>query len=86
MDIEDENDDENTESGRKNDAQPKPPPIYVSNVENIIPLKSLLDIITPKLYEIKTLRNNEIKIQPKDIESYRSITKLHFSSKTRTLL
>ena len=75
LDSDEENCDENAEKSNKKDKIPKPPPIYVSNVENIIPLKSLLEIIAPKSYEFKTLRNNEIKIQPLDIESYRNITK-----------
>ena len=55
--------------------QTKPPPIYVSGVENIQPLKKLLQDIADKNYELKLLKENELKIQPKTIEMYQVITK-----------
>ena len=54
---------------QKSLSQSKPPPIYVSKVENIQPLKILLKEIASNQYELKLLRENEIKIQPKTIES-----------------
>ena len=54
---------------------PKPPPIYVSKVENAHPLKYTLEAIVSDHYEIKVLRADEIKIQPKNIESYHLVKK-----------
>jgi hypothetical protein len=54
---------------------PKPPPIYITNVTSIPPLSQLLDQIVPKLYEIKALAQNQVKVQPKSSNSYRIITK-----------
>ena len=55
--------------------QPKPPPIFVYKVDNIKPLKDLLDKICINKFELKVLKDNEIKIQPTTIESYSTITK-----------
>jgi hypothetical protein len=54
---------------------PKSPPIYITNVTSIPPLFQLLDQIVPKLYEIKALAQNQVKVQPKSSDSYRIITK-----------
>ena len=42
----------------------KSPPIYISGVSNIRPLKKLLDETAKNQYTIKVLTNNEVKIQP----------------------
>ena len=51
----------------------KSPPIFVSGVENIIPLKNLLDNFANDQYSIKVINNNEIKIQPNHPEIYPKI-------------
>jgi len=48
----------------------KPPPIFVSGVEDLSPLKNLLDEISDKAYILKILPNNEVKIQPNLSENY----------------
>ena len=59
----------------KSQNDPKPPPIYVFKVEFIQPLKYLLEKIAADNYELKTLRGNEVKIQAKNVEIFRLITK-----------
>ena len=44
-------------------------------MENIQSLKTILAAIVPDQYEIKVLRADEIKIQPKNIECYRLVKK-----------
>jgi hypothetical protein len=45
---------------------PKPPPIYITDVKNIPPL------IAKSQYEIKALADNQVEVQPKTSESYRT--------------
>ena len=54
---------------------PKPKPIYIPKVENIQPLRDLLEEIIPSHYLLKVLRSDEIKIQLLNIDSYRIVTK-----------
>ena len=61
------------EDGNKDDLKvstQKSPPIFVSGVEDIGPLKSLLDNIAENNYTLKTLSNNEVKILPNSSEKY----------------
>lgn len=51
----------------------KPPPIYVDNVTNIKPLISLLDNIAKNQFELKNLKNLQVKIMAKNPEIYRKI-------------
>lgn len=51
----------------------KPPPIFVDKVSNIQPLIALLSETVPNEYEIKTLRKQQVKIQPKTHETYKRI-------------
>lgn len=53
----------------------KPPPIFLSSVENIRPLLNLLQNIAKDKYDLKILRNNAVKMQPKTPESYSVISK-----------
>ena len=71
----DDNEEEESDISETVEKQSKPPPIYVSKVENIIPLKALLEIIASKSYEVKILRNSEVKVQASHIESFKNITK-----------
>jgi hypothetical protein len=56
--------------------KPKPPPIYISDVTTISPLIQLLEQIAKHQYELKVLPNNQIKIQPQTLDSYRTIAKV----------
>ena len=61
---------------------PKPPPIYVCQVEYILPLKQLLEVIAENQYEMKIIKADEVKIQPLTIEAYRTVTKALEEKKT----
>ena len=49
---------------------PKKSPFFVSGVDNIKPLKELLDKIADNNYKIKVLANNKAKIQPSSSKKY----------------
>lgn len=53
----------------------KPPPICVNRVNNIQPLINLLNDVIRDDYEIKVLKDEMVKIQPKTIESYKTVMK-----------
>ena len=65
----DQVDDQDNVNTSKVNAQ-KSPPIFVSGVENIAPLKTLLDKIAENNYTLKILFNNEVKIIPNSSEKY----------------
>jgi hypothetical protein len=50
---------------------PKLPLIYITGIEN----SSLVRANTKQQYEIKALTDNQLKVQPKTSERYRTITK-----------
>ncbi|CAG9840591.1 unnamed protein product [Diabrotica balteata] len=60
----------------------QPPPIFVSDVGDIQPLRQLLETISPLGYSIKCLYNDQVKIQPSTSEYYRNITKVPNEKKT----
>lgn len=73
-----QNDDSSVQSSNeadKDEKVPKPPPIFVAGVGNITPLMLLLEEIAKQEYELKVLRNDEVKIQPQTSEKYRIIVK-----------
>jgi hypothetical protein len=47
-------------------STPKPPPIYVTGVQNISPILQLLEQIAKEQYEITALADNQVKIRPKN--------------------
>lgn len=70
-------DNEQTEDTKKPEKEyvPKPEPIFVTGVLNIVALKEALNkIIDNSLYTMTTLRSGHIiKIMPKDIQTYKTI-------------
>lgn len=52
-----------------------PPPIFVDKIANLQPLTKLLNDTVKDDYEIKILRAEQIKIQPKSILAYTIIVK-----------
>jgi hypothetical protein len=54
---------------------PKSPPIYKTDVKNILPLIQLLERIAKQQYDVKALAHNQVKVQPKTSESYRTSIK-----------
>jgi predicted transcriptional regulator len=53
----------------------EPPPIYITGIKNISPLIELLEQIAKQQYETQALQDDQVKVQPKAFESYRTITK-----------
>jgi hypothetical protein len=56
-------------------TDPKPPPIFISGVANIKPLIDLLNVIAPNKYLVKTLSNEQVRVQPAESSIYTSIIK-----------
>jgi hypothetical protein len=54
---------------------PKPSPIYITDDANISSLIQLLEQIAKQQYEIKALADNQVKVQPKTSECYKTIIK-----------
>lgn len=72
----DTNEGENeTEDNTANEvAVPKPPPIFIPNVEDVTKMvKNLSKIVPSSDYNYKCLRNNEIRLVVNKIESYRKV-------------
>ena len=67
--VDESTSEKSTESENKLKTQ-KSPPIFVSGVANICPLKALLDSTVKNEYTLKVLPNNEVKIQPHSSEKY----------------
>jgi hypothetical protein len=72
--LEEESEDQQQKAGPEH--MPKPPPIYITDIKNISPLIQLfLEQITKQQYEIKAAADNQVKVQPKTSESYKTIIK-----------
>jgi hypothetical protein len=56
-----------------NNKSPKPPPIFVAGVRNINPLKELLVTVSGDDFELKVLNDNQVTVQPKSADKYRTI-------------
>jgi len=67
--------DETNEEGEVETTRntPKAPPIFVSGVQNIQPLKELLVAVAGDDFELKVLTGNQVKIQPKAADKYKAI-------------
>jgi hypothetical protein len=55
---------ENMEEAAKQSTEPKPPPNFISGVTNIKPLIELLNEIATDKYLVKTLYNDQVRVQP----------------------
>lgn len=58
------------------------PPLFIDGVSNIQPLLKMLEEVALGQYEIKVLRDDRVKIQPKSAESYSTIYKELKNKKT----
>ena len=70
----------NNKESRK--TEPKPPPIYIQNVETISPLKSEISKIAQNMFEFKILNNGEVKVQLQNSVHYRETVKMLKSKNT----
>jgi hypothetical protein len=66
---------ETTEEAPAQHTDPKPPPIFISGVVNIQPLIELLNVIAPNKYLVKTLSNEQVRVQPTESTVYTTIIK-----------
>ncbi|GAB0087348.1 hypothetical protein DMENIID0001_016440 [Sergentomyia squamirostris] len=55
--------------------EPRPPPIFVHNVQDIKPLTDLLEAVAKNAYTYKTLRDLTVRIQPSNGDTYRKLHK-----------
>lgn len=60
---------------KQTEKSPRPPPIFVDKVGNIQPLVNLLNEHAKDKYDLKVLRNDQVKIQPKTAETYTELVK-----------
>jgi hypothetical protein len=66
---------ENIEEAAKQNTEPKPPPIFIPGVKNIKPLIELLNEIAKDKYLVKTLYNDQVKVQPTERSLYTTVVK-----------
>lgn len=58
------------------EATPKPPPIYIPNVENINSMiKNITNVISLNDFNYKSLREGQVRLMIKSVDSYRKIIK-----------
>ena len=62
------------EEAAKQNTEPKPPPIFISGVTNTKPLIELINTIGKK-YLVKTLRNDQVRVQPTESTVHTTIVK-----------
>lgn len=68
--------DQNTQEEENQQSVPKPPPIFIPNVENINKMiKNLQTVIDKADFNYKALHNDQIKLLIKSIDSYRKVVK-----------
>jgi hypothetical protein len=65
----------NIEGKAKQSTEPKPPPIFISGVKNIKPLIKLLNKIAEDKYLVKTLYNDQVRVEPTESSVYTTIVK-----------
>lgn len=75
LDVETQHDAEAHQASNSSEKSIKPPPIFVDKVNNVQPLIKLLNDYVNNNYEIKVLRNEQVKILSKTSEAYTIIVK-----------
>jgi len=63
------------EEADKQRTEPKPTPIFISGVTNIKPLIELLNTTAKDKYLVKTLYNDQVRVQPTESSIYTTIVK-----------
>jgi hypothetical protein len=66
---------ETTEEAPAQHTESKPPPIFISGVVKIKPLVELLNVIAPNKYLVKTLSNEQVRVQTTESSIYTTIIK-----------
>lgn len=58
------------------DVTPKPPPIYIPNVQNInLMVKKISTVISNTEFNYKSVREGEVRLMVKSVDSYRKVVK-----------
>ena len=73
---------ETTEEAPAQHTDPKPPPIFISGVVNIQPLIELLNVIAPNKYLVKTLSNEQVRVELTESSIYTTIIKALMEKQT----
>ena len=63
------------EHDKSKEKYPKPPPIFIDGVSNIKPLYELLDKVAKDLYDLKIINSDQVKIQSKTSEAFKTVVK-----------
>ena len=66
---------EQMEEANNQSTEPKPPQIFISGVTNIQPLIELLNTIAKDKYLVKTLYNDQVRVQPTESPMYTTIVR-----------
>lgn len=67
-------DETETEVNNNNDNTPKPPPIYIPDVRNINQMiKKLTSIVPNTDFNYKSLRDGQVRLMVKTVDSYRKV-------------
>jgi hypothetical protein len=66
---------EASEDTQTQSPEHKPPPIFISGVVNIKPLADLLLEIAPDKFTLKTLSNEQVRVQTTESSVYTNIIK-----------
>lgn len=72
----------NNEPSQEPERVPKPPPIFVHKVGQINPLITFLKTLAPNKHTIKSLHNDQVKIQTDTVDTYRLVLKALLEKKT----
>ena len=72
------------EEADRQSTEPKPPPIFISGVTNIQPLIELLNTIAKDKYLVKTLYNDQVRVQPTESSIYTAIVKALIDKNTES--
>ena len=73
---------ETTEEAPAQHTDPKPPPIFISGAVNIKPLIELLNVIASNKYLVKTLSNEQVRVQPTESSIYTTFIKALMENQT----
>lgn len=79
----DKTDEDQEANGKESKKVPIPPPIFIDGVKNITPLTELLDRVVKDEYVMKTLYNDQVRLNPKSEKSYSIIIKELSSKNTQ---
>lgn len=82
LNTEDDEPEKTERTGKKSEATPKPPAIYIPDVNDInIMIKKINKVIPCSEYNYKSLREGQVRLMVKSVESYRKVINFLETSK-----